>query len=78
MDKYRCFRCNHDLVIDDNWMGSDLALVPDEKSLTDEDFMVTLMSCPHRGASYKVYDTPLSEIHNYPYFNEETAQDSVV
>lgn len=40
MDKYRCFRCKHELCIDDNWMGSDLALVPDEKSLTDEDFMV--------------------------------------
>lgn len=78
MDKYRCFRCKHELCIDDNWMGSDLALVPDEKSLTDEDFMVTLMSCPHCGASYEVYDTPLSEIHNYPYFNEENAQNSVV
>lgn len=36
------------------------------------------MSCPHCGASYEIYDTPLSEIHNYPYFNEEDAQNSVV
>jgi hypothetical protein len=59
-------------------MGSDLALVPDEKSLTDEDFMVTLMSCPYCGASYEIHDTPLSETHNYPYFNDETAQNSVI
>lgn len=78
MDKYRCFRCKHELCIDDNWMGSDLALVPDEKALSDEDSMVTLMSCPYCGASYEVYDTPLSEIDNYPYFNNKEAKNSIV
>ena len=78
MDKYRCFKCKHELCIDDNWMGSDLALVPDKKALSDEDFMVTLMSCPYCGASYEVYDTPLSEIDNYPYFNNKEAKNSIV
>lgn len=70
MEKYLCFRCKHELVINDNWMGSDLALVPDEKALSDEDFMITMLSCPHCGASYEIHDTPLSEANNYPYFNE--------
>lgn len=51
-------------------MGSDLGFLDEEKSLTDEDFMVTEMSCPYCGASYAVYDTPVSEMSNYPYFNE--------
>lgn len=70
MEKYLCFRCQHELCIEDNWMGSDIGAVTEEKSLTDDDFMVTLMSGPHCGASYEVYDTPVSERENYPYFNE--------
>ena len=38
MEKYLCFRCQHELHIDDNWMGSDIGAVAEEKLLTDDDF----------------------------------------
>lgn len=71
MDKCLCFRCKHELSIDDNWLGSEVALVSDEKALSDEDFNVTLMSCPYCGAHYEVYDTPMSEAKNYQFFNDK-------
>ena len=31
MGKLLCHRCNHELIMDSQWMGSDVAAVPEEK-----------------------------------------------
>ena len=70
MSKYLCFRCDHKLVLESNFMASDMGAVPEEEGMTDEDYMVTFMSCPYCGAKYEVSDTPDSEKGDYPYFSE--------
>ena len=76
--EYKCFRCNHQLMIDNNFMATDIGIVQEDKFLTSEDFMVTTMTRPYCGASYEVYDTPEEEQENYPYFQNEGAKSSVV
>lgn len=78
MEKYLCFRCKHELIISSNWMGSDIGAIEEDKALTDEDFMITSMSCPYCGAGYEVYDTPESEMCHYPYFNEDNSKTNIV
>lgn len=78
MDKYLCFRCNHELVTDSQWMGSDVAAVPEDKACSDEDFIITLMHCPYCGMSYELADVPPIEEYEYPYFNNGKARNSVV
>ena len=69
MEKLLCHRCNHELIMDSQWMGSDVAAVPEEKACTEEDFTVTLMHCNYCGLSYELYDVSKSEQSEYPYFN---------
>lgn len=62
----KCMRCGHDLIIGGNFMLSEI----NEEELSEEDdTMVTTASCPYCGANYDLYDTPLSERNNYPYWN---------
>lgn len=68
--EFRCFLCNHELVIDDNWFGSDIGLVSEDKELTDDDFIVTIMHCQHCGTSYEIAECPVSEQSNYPFYND--------
>lgn len=72
MDKYLCFRCKNELVVDSQWMGSDVAAVPEEKACSDEDFTITLMHCSHCGLSYEIADVAPSEEQEYPYFSAVT------
>ena len=70
MKKYLCFRCEHELCIDNNICGSNIGLATEDKRDSPEDFSVTLMNCPHCGMMYEVYDIPESERDNYDYFKE--------
>ena len=72
MKDCKCFRCGNLFEIDDNFKGSDIGLVPIDKMDTEEDTIVTLMSCPHCGLKYEVYDIPESEQEDYPYFREKS------
>lgn len=65
--------CNHELVLDDNWFGSDIGLVSEDKELTDDDFLVTIMHCPHCGVHYEIAECPVSEQSNYPFYNDNHA-----
>jgi DNA-directed RNA polymerase subunit RPC12/RpoP len=62
----KCMRCSHDLIINGNYMLSDLN---EDLGEEDDDVMVTNAHCPHCGASYEIVDTPQSERKNYPYWN---------
>lgn len=68
---YKCFICQHQLVIDDTWGAVDMGYVDEDKYLTDEDYIDTLMSCPYCGATYELGKTPPSERINYPFFTEQ-------
>lgn len=68
---YKCMRCGHKLIIGGNHMAADVGLVDYDKELSDDDFMITNMICPHCGAGYEVYDTPKNEWKDYEYFKEE-------
>lgn len=70
MKKYKCFQCDHEPIIDGNWMGGDLGDVDE-----DDDFLVTMMSCPYCGSSYEVAECPESEKPSYPYYQETSQQD---
>lgn len=69
MKKYLCFRCGEELYYEDTLVGSELGLISEDKSFTEEDIDVVLMSCEHCGMHYEIYDIPESEQENYPYFN---------
>lgn len=70
-NKYLCYRCKHELIIQSQWMGSEIGAAPDEP---DDDFMVTLMSCPHCGLGCEIYDVPVNEQCKHPYFNQQENQ----
>ena len=61
----KCMRCQHDLILENNFMLSDFDDVNEE-----DDAMVTYAHCPYCGARYELTDTPESEKIDYPYWNE--------
>ena len=65
----KCIRCNHNLILESNFMLSDF-----DETLTeeDDDAMVTYAHCPYCGARYELTDTPESEKKNYPYWTRSS------
>lgn len=64
---YHCFRCGHELIIEGNYMGSDMGDCSEDE---DEDYMVTTMSCPYCGARMECADISNNQKKEYPYFQE--------
>ena len=64
----KCMRCQHDLILESNFMLSD---INGEELMEDEDTMVTYAHCPYCGARYELTDTPKVERNKYPYWHEE-------
>ena len=70
--KETCMRCGHDLILGGNFMLSD---IDGEELPEEDDAMVTNATCPYCGAYYELYDTPLSERCNYPYWKEDCEEE---
>lgn len=61
----KCMRCNHDLIIENNFMLSEII----DLTSDDEDTMITSCKCPYCGLTYEIAETPESEKKNLPYWN---------
>lgn len=61
----KCMRCEHDLILESNFMLSDF----DDGINEEDDAMVTYAHCPYCGARYELTDTPQSEKIKYPYWS---------
>jgi DNA-directed RNA polymerase subunit RPC12/RpoP len=62
----KCMRCNHDLILESNFMLSEINC---EELSEDDDAMVTYAHCPYCGAKYELTDVSENEKKNYPYWN---------
>jgi len=64
----KCLRCNNDLILESNFMLSELY---GENLSEEDDAIVTYAHCPYCGAKYEFTDTPESEKKDYPYWKKE-------
>lgn len=68
----KCMRCQHDLILECNFMLSEIN--DNEYMEEDDDAIVTYAHCPYCGARYQLTDTPESEKKDYPYWNKENGR----
>ena len=67
MSIYKCLQCDHDLVWQNDYMGSDLGVTEFE---SDEDFLVSSWVCPHCGMAYELHYPSEKDKLEYDFYKE--------
>lgn len=73
---YKCMSCEHDLVWQCDYMGSEIGAIEEQYGEEgydeNKDFVVGLWDCPYCGMHYEIHHCSKNERKKFPAYDEHT------